>query len=388
MHLTKSEVRSQKFLTSLRHYRTEVVFETNIYALSQKLFTFKGMVLESIFSIKRLFFIIIGISHTLTPSDPVIESKVLAQVTSSQSQEYLAQANITVADLQGFNGVVKSLAVTPDSKLLLVATGDGLLSAIDLETKETLYSKAVLVNSYSSIAFNLEKDVLVVGDDQTVMILSLSNGRKLSFLRKHTGKVSDVAISPEGKNIVSVSGDDRTIRIWDLESGELLETIAANIGPTTSVQYTPDGTMFISGAIGDDRTLKFWDAKTFELLNTSPQQPGFINDLKISNDGTTLVAAVRNFVKSWDLTTLQPVWSMKGPKLEINTIAVSPDNRTVATANKEGTIMLFDLATGRKITTLEGHRGWVLSLAFSPDGKYLYSGAEDKMVKVWQLQPQ
>ncbi|MDJ0658856.1 MAG: WD40 repeat domain-containing protein [Crocosphaera sp.] len=331
--------------------------------------------------------ILTGLTLSLTLSYPMIGSKVSAQVPLSQTKDYFAQANITVADLQGFNGVVKSIAVTPDGNLLLVGTGDGLLSAIDLETKETLYNKAVLVNSYSSIAFNVEKDVLVVGDDETVMILSLSNGRKLSFLREHTGKVSDVAISPNGEHIVSVSGDDRTIRIWDLESGELIQTIGANIGPTTSVQYTPDGTMFITGAIGSDRTFKFWDATTFELLNTSSQQPGFINDLKISNDGTQLVAAVRNFVKSWDLTTLKQVRSMKGPKLEINTIAISPDNRTVATANKEGTIMLFDLATGRKITTLQGHRGWVLSLAFSPDGNYLYSGAEDKMVKVWQLQP-
>ncbi len=335
--------------------------------------------------LKLLSTVLTTISLNLTLSYTLIESKVLAQVTSSPTKEYLAQANITVEDLQGFNGVVKSLAVTPDGKVLLVGTGDGLLSAIDLETKETIYSKAVLVNNYSSIAFNVEKDVLVVGDDQTVMILNLSNGRKLSFLREHTGKVNDVAISPDGNNIISVSGDDRTIRIWDLELGELIKTIGANIGPTTSVQYTPDGTMFISGAIGDDRTLKFWDAKTFELLNTSPQQPGFINDLKISNDGTTLVAAVRNFVKSWDLSTLQEIRSIKGPRLDFNTIAVSPDNRTVATANKEGTIMLFDLATGRKITTLQGHRGWVLSVAFSPDGKYLYSGAEDKMVKVWQL---
>ncbi len=337
--------------------------------------------------IKFLSSTIAGISVALTLNYSVIGSKVSAQVPLSQSRDYLAQANITVEDLQGFNGVVKSLAITPDGKLLLVGTGDGELTAIDLETKETLYSKAVLVNNYSSIAFNVEKDILVVGDDQTVMVLSLSDGQKLSFLRKHTGKVSDVAISPDGNNIVSVSGDDQTIRIWDLESGELIKTIGANIGPTTSVQYTPDGTMFITGAIGSDRTFKFWDATTFELLNTSSQQPGFINDLKISSDGTQLVAAVRNFVKSWDLTTLQQVWSTKGPKLEINTIAVSPDNRTVATANKEGSIMLFDLATGRKLTTLQGHRGWVLSLAFSPDGQYLYSGAEDKMVKVWQLQP-
>lgn len=337
--------------------------------------------------LKLLLTFLTGISLNLTIPYSISASNLSAQTPDSQAKEYLTQANITVTDLRGFNGVIKSLAISPDGKLLLVGTGEGLISAIDLETKEIVYDKAVLVNNYSSITFNLEKDIFAVADENTVMILSLSNGQKLRFLRKHTGKVSDVAMSPDGKNLVSVSGDDRTIRIWDLDSGELLQTIGANIGPTTSVQYTPDGAMFITGAIGNDRTFKFWDAKTFELLKTSPQQPGFINDLKISNDGTKLVAAVRNFVKSWDLSTLQEIRSIKGPKLDINTIAISPDNRTVATANKEGTIMLFDLVTGRKIRTLQGHQGWVLSLDFSPDGKYLYSGAEDKLIKVWKLQP-
>ncbi len=343
--------------------------------------------IKSINSFKLFQTFLTSISLSLTLNYSMIGLRVSGQVPLSQSQGYVAQGSITVTDLQGFNGVIKSLSITPNGKILLVGTGDGLLTAIDLETQEVLYSKAVLVNNYSSIAVNLEKDIIVVGDDKTVMILRLSDGRKLSFLREHTGRISDVAISPDGKNIVSVSGDDRTIRIWDVNSGELIETIGANIGPTTSVEYTPDGMMFITGAIGSDRTLKFWDAKTLELLNTSPQQPGFINDLEISDDGTKLVAAVRNLVKSWDVNTLQEIRSIKGPRLDINSIAISPDNRTVATANKEGTIMLFDVVTGRRISTLEGHSGWVLSLSFSPDGQYLYSGAEDKMVKVWTLQP-
>lgn len=94
---------------------------------------------------------------------------------------------------------------------------------------------------------------------------------------------------------------------------------------------------------------------------------------------------MRNFVKAWNLADAKELFSVRGPSLEINTIAVSPNNRWVATANKEGTIMIFDLANGKQVTTLRGHQGWVLSLAFSPDGNTLYSGAEDKTVKIWDL---
>ncbi|MGB5772792.1 MAG: WD40 repeat domain-containing protein, partial [Crocosphaera sp.] len=286
-----------------------------------------------------------------------------------------------------FNGIIKSLAVSPDGTILLVGTADEKVNAINLEKQEVIYSQMTSVNDYASIAIGSDGKVFAIADQKTVAMFSLSDGRKLRSLRGHTGKISDVAISPDGQTLVSVSGDDRTVRIWDLESGELVKTLAENIGPTTHVAFTPDGKMFITGAIGNDRTFKFWDATNLELLKTSPKQPGFINDLKVSSDGKQLVAAVRNYVKNWDLSTSQEIKSIKGPSLDINTIALSPDNRTVATANKEGTIMLFDLVTGRKLRTLRGHQGWVLSVAFSPDGQYLYSGAEDKIVKVWQLQP-
>ena len=41
----------------------------------------------------------------------------------------------------------------------------------------------------------------------------------------------------------------------------------------------------------------------------------------------------------------------------------------------------------QKTLTAEGHTGWVRTVAFSPDGKHLFSGAEDKVVKIWLLEP-
>ena len=329
--------------------------------------------------------LLMGISLSTALGYVVFSPQLLAQVNSFQSIQLLAKA-IEAQNLRGFQGKIKALALSPDGKTLLVGTGDNRINALDLRTKKVIYQKSHKVNDFASITISSDGKIFAIASEGTTVVSRLSDGKPLHTFRGHTGQISDVAISPDGSLLVSVSEIDRSIRVWDLlQSGELLKTITNQVGPSNNIAFTPDGTMFITGSIEQDRTFKFWNTTSLKLLKTSPKQPGYINGIAVTSNGQKLVAAVRNFVKSWDLKTGKELESIKGPSLEINAIAVSPDNHTVATANKEGTIMLFDLATRRLVKTLEGHQGWVLSVVFSPDGQYLYSGAEDKIVKMWKI---
>ena len=287
-----------------------------------------------------------------------------------------------VTDIEGFEGIVQVLAISPDGKILLVGAGGGTINAIDLEQQIIIYAISANVNDYSSIAFSPDSAIFAIAEDFQISLFSTATGDWLQTLEGHSKRVNDVAISPDGTKLISVSIAGRDIRIWDLETGTLLGKLTKDVGPTNCVAFTPDSQLFITGSIAQDRTIKFWDANSFELVQTSPQQPGYINDLAVSDSGQ-LVAAVRNYIKVWDLPNISAIQQIKGPNLEINAIAVTPDGNYVATANKEGTVMVFDTITGEKTLTAEGHTGWVRTVAFSPDGKQLFSGAEDKMVKIW-----
>jgi hypothetical protein len=68
------------------------------------------------------------------------------------------------------------------------------------------------------------------------------------------------------------------------------------------------------------------------------------------------------------------------------TLALSPDGRLLAvTAARDREVLLQDLASGKARALLAGHKGTVTSLAFSPDGKRLATGAEDNVAYVWDV---
>jgi WD40 repeat protein len=75
--------------------------------------------------------------------------------------------------------------------------------------------------------------------------------------------------------------------------------------------------------------------------------------------------------------------TLEGHKVWVYSIAFSPDGKQLASALDDETVRLWDTATGAALQTLEGHKGWVYSIAFSPDGKQLASALGDGTVRLW-----
>jgi WD40 repeat protein len=65
-------------------------------------------------------------------------------------------------------------------------------------------------------------------------------------------------------------------------------------------------------------------------------------------------------------------------------VAFSPDSKTLAAGAWDGSVRLWEPATGREIRRYVGHAGWVRAVAFSPDGKLLASGGKDRIIRLWE----
>ena len=115
-----------------------------------------------------------------------------------------------------------------------------------------------------------------------VNILVANEVRKPFVQFGHVSKVESVAITPDGKYIVS-GGRDDTLKLWNLETGKEVRTFAGHTGWIKSIAITPDGKQALSGS--HDKTLKLWNLKTGKEVRTFEGHLYGINYVTITPDG-------------------------------------------------------------------------------------------------------
>lgn len=156
---------------------------------------------------------------------------------------------------------------------------------------------------------------------------------------------------------------------------------------TLSVGFSNDGTQVISGSECDSARVRIWNtatgAQTWEYIIGS----GLFcaNGVSLSANGTSLgIAEETGTLFVFDYTTPTPVLVHTiNVGVGMYSIRFSPNSANVAVDGDDGSVRIYDVASGNLIRTISGNNGAVFSLDYNNDGTLLAAGSQDNNVRIW-----
>lgn len=241
------------------------------------------------------------------------------------------------------------------------------LSFLSQQSTATGNTEAAILLALEALSSKDQSERPYLFEAEAALYKALLGHRQIKNFR-HGAGVTDAAFNPTGDQIVTASYD-KTAGVWDISSGAETAVLKGHEGAVERAEFSPDGSRILTAA--RDGTARLWNAISGEQLFVLQPVGNYPTAIFSPNGDRVLTAGQDSDATLWDARTGTKVLSVSSDGY--TRAAFNSAGRSFATAYR-GVVSIWNTADG-VLTRSIRVSCWPYSLAFSPDGSRILSGA-------------
>ena len=252
--------------------------------------------------------------------------------------------------------------------------------------QDTLFSQAI--GSILTVTFNPDQTLLATGGtDGYIRLWQVANGQEVAAWKAHSDWIRVLSFSADGQLIAS-GGNDKIINLWQWQTQELKQRLSGHTDWIWSLKFTQKDNLTLLISTSSDNTARVWNidtGKTVYVYDKLPELAGVVWSVAFSPDGETFASGTATKVQLWNINTRQWIRDVPDRSTRVRALCFSPDGKLLAGTNDRQEIVVWKVATGERLETLEvPSTAAIWSLQYTPDGtKLISSGTE--VIQLWDM---
>jgi WD40 repeat protein len=300
-----------------------------------------------------------------------------------------AKEGICIYKLVGHSGEVWAVEWSPDGKRLASGCTDSQVILWDADAGKQIRLLVGHKHIVASLSWSPDGQTLASGSCDTTVALWSVGKRPGSTIPGVTQWSNNFPLwSPNGKYMVTGA---KNARLWSAETGEQLHSFPEHLGIARA--WSPDSKLLVTTDWKGG--LWLWDSEERSLRSSVSPHDKVMRAAAWSPDGKTLATGDESGnVALWGGTEddwkkgQSPKWmyltDFAQVKARIETLAFSPDSATLAWADADGKVHLWDVKRRKRGHTYAVHSKRIRTLVWAPKERIIATGAEDGVVRLWE----
>lgn len=275
-----------------------------------------------------------------------------------------------------------------DSKFV-INSKDGIFTLGDLEKADIIYIQDSGFNVSTLLSFSPDSLLLAVANrnnkDHFISIYKIDVQREILKLEGHTGNITAVKFSPNGKLLASTSGD-RTAKLWEVNSGRELYSLKHSDW-IDDFAFSPDGSKLAVANM--DNKIYLWETSTGNFRGWFTGHTSGVRSISFSSDGLKLVSSSEDkTIRIWECSKVRNIASSDldtSTKDLVRCAAFLPDGNTFMTGSLDGNVYLWETLSGSFKQALRKFDEGVHQILLSPDATQIAFSFDKQSPQIWDI---